>query len=665
ASGQSATSPLPARLDACRATMNRICSRLSDKLQRQQLKELIPLLKELYFSYTETARPFPDEVERNLACQALAESLVAAENGEVFRRLLLFMEAIIGRHATKGDLEAAPEDMTALSVLTRALHNFSDCSVLLVRALAASEVFCRDCCLRVFSNWTPLFLAGQLGTESGLCIRRLMDIVYNAYFKLDTETDACLSAYDFVEPVKPLLRSKDERISFSALLLVCFALDESKAEFYLGQKESISLLIRTLNRSIDSKNRRCLGYHTVELTKCVNRLALNDINKELLVELKILPVVHRLLDGGKPDEIGAAVNVLFTLSFNPAVQEQVHREFASQLTSLAGQSQWSNMASLKGLLFKLESTDSMTNHSARKASAVPKPKPKPGEAADASAVTENLATSTAAGNGFHVMISYQHESKETVARIRDQLKQHRIKVWIDYEQMKDGSTLEAMAEAVENSSIVLMCMSRKYKDSNNCRLEAEYAHRNSKKLIPLLMERGYKPTGWLGIILGAGLYHDFSGKYPFEAKFPELVAAVQKFLDLDSTDAALPAVQQQQQKTTAKSATKVESDGRYRREHDMPTPPSPQPLPPIGKSEKSVDVRAWTRADIEAWLAKRNDGAALIGWLRGRQLTGVTLAVLLDMRRRAPLAFYTAVEKHFDFGGFHLMAEFIDALEQL
>ena len=42
------------------------------------------------------------------------------------------------------------------------------------------------------------------------------------------------------------------------------------------------------------------------------------------------------------------------------------------------------------------------------------------------------------------------------------------RVWIDYEQM-GGSTLQAMAEAVENAAVVLVCMSEKYKESPNCR----------------------------------------------------------------------------------------------------------------------------------------------------------------------------------------------------
>jgi len=33
----------------------------------------------------------------------------------------------------------------------------------------------------------------------------------------------------------------------------------------------------------------------------------------------------------------------------------------------------------------------------------------------------------------------------------------------------EGSTIDAMAAAVEEASVVLMCVSKRYKDSDNCR----------------------------------------------------------------------------------------------------------------------------------------------------------------------------------------------------
>ena len=41
-----------------------------------------------------------------------------------------------------------------------------------------------------------------------------------------------------------------------------------------------------------------------------------------------------------------------------------------------------------------------------------------------------------------------------------------------------------MAKAVEDSAAVLICVSKRYKESQACRTEAEYAFQQRKKIIP-------------------------------------------------------------------------------------------------------------------------------------------------------------------------------------
>ena len=48
------------------------------------------------------------------------------------------------------------------------------------------------------------------------------------------------------------------------------------------------------------------------------------------------------------------------------------------------------------------------------------------------------------------------------------LKNDGYRTWIDVDHM-GGSTLEAMAAAVENAAVVLVCACEKYKLSPNCR----------------------------------------------------------------------------------------------------------------------------------------------------------------------------------------------------
>jgi len=122
---------------------------------------------------------------------------------------------------------------------------------------------------------------------------------------------------------------------------------------------------------------------------------------------------------------------------------------------------------------------------------------------------------------LHIMISYQWGSQEIVKKIASALKKTGYKIWLDIDHMQ-GSTLQAMAEAVEKSQVVIVCMTRKYKESPACRLEAEYTVKLRKEIIPLMLEANYSPDGWLGILLGSKLYYAFNDDHTFETKFIEL-----------------------------------------------------------------------------------------------------------------------------------------------
>ena len=80
-------------------------------------------------------------------------------------------------------------------------------------------------------------------------------------------------------------------------------------------------------------------------------------------------------------------------------------------------------------------------------------------------------------------------------RIKKELEKFGKKCWMDIDNMH-GDTLDAMAKAIENSTCVLICMSEKYYNSDNCKFEAQYVIQQKKPFVPLLMQKGYKPTGW-------------------------------------------------------------------------------------------------------------------------------------------------------------------------
>ena len=56
--------------------------------------------------------------------------------------------------------------------------------------------------------------------------------------------------------------------------------------------------------------------------------------------------------------------------------------------------------------------------------------------------------------------------------------------------------MDAMSDAIEGADVMLYGVSLRYKESANCRLEANYAHQQELDMIPLMMQKDYQPKGW-------------------------------------------------------------------------------------------------------------------------------------------------------------------------
>ncbi|XP_072051599.1 uncharacterized protein [Amphiura filiformis] len=131
-----------------------------------------------------------------------------------------------------------------------------------------------------------------------------------------------------------------------------------------------------------------------------------------------------------------------------------------------------------------------------------------------------------------------------------------------------------MAEAVEKSEIILIFMSEAYKNSQNCRTEAEYAYKKKKKVIPLLVQKGYDPDGWLGALQGMKLYYRFFTEDLMETDMALLLTALgEQARAYDENDGPIRATQ----------ATKV---------HAAPAPKSKSP------------TSEWTDKNVQDWLKK-------------------------------------------------------------
>ena len=93
------------------------------------------------------------------------------------------------------------------------------------------------------------------------------------------------------------------------------------------------------------------------------------------------------------------------------------------------------------------------------------------------------------------MLSYQWDAQGTIHRGNESLMARGYLTWFDLTNMK-GSTMDAMSDAIEGADVMLYGVSLRYKESANCRLEANYAHQQELDMIPLMMQQEYKPQGW-------------------------------------------------------------------------------------------------------------------------------------------------------------------------
>ena len=128
---------------------------------------------------------------------------------------------------------------------------------------------------------------------------------------------------------------------------------------------------------------------------------------------------------------------------------------------------------------------------------------------------------------YDLMISYSHKDKEFAHQLYHRLVESNYRVWIDLDNMY-GPIVERMAEAIENSEFVLLCMSNAYKSSTYCQLEAEYAFKFQTFFIPLVVKNNFTQTGWLGMLCGLRLHINFV-KASFDDAYQNLCTEIQRY----------------------------------------------------------------------------------------------------------------------------------------
>ncbi|CAF3405576.1 unnamed protein product [Rotaria socialis] len=173
---------------------------------------------------------------------------------------------------------------------------------------------------------------------------------------------------------------------------------------------------------------------------------------------------------------------------------------------------------------------------------------------------------------FDIIISYSEEDRLIYKQLHDELVQKPYRVCESFHQ-KNSNLIDTMVNSVEQSRLVIICMSKSYKQNNYCRAEIEYAYNKKLKIIPIIIENYYQPNGWLSFLIHGLSPIDFT-----KHDFPNAMQILLDKLDIPHTSVLSTLVIRRQ----------------------------PQYMTNSLSNTRSTDIYQWTQNDVKQWLIDNN-----------------------------------------------------------
>ena len=227
---------------------------------------------------------------------------------------------------------------------------------------------------------------------------------------------------------------KNTQVAPLALLCLAYLVNEDTNHLIAADENLLCFIITLLNEAYQCENRRWNGYSTKELAEGLSHLAINDNNKKILGQNGAILVLTAILQTSNDDEETASgARALWMLAFDDTNKDLIRQQ--------------------EGTLHRLHALHHSTNPEVQKAVAGALWEIEGKKARSNADKTERIA-------GNHVMISYQWDAQEVLVKVKNKLQASGYRVWMNLEQM-GGSTLEAMAKAVENAAVLLVCVSER------------------------------------------------------------------------------------------------------------------------------------------------------------------------------------------------------------
>ncbi|CAF1515353.1 unnamed protein product [Rotaria magnacalcarata] len=305
-----------------------------------------------------------------------------------------------------------------------------------------------------------------------------------------------------------LKNAQVDRVKLHALMILSKILNEQDIANLDDMEELTSVFMEYLSKAM---NDSCCSFQDVpveSLLICLKAFIQHDEIKEEIAKQNYFSLLIRCVTQNNLHVdlvLQISLEIIWSLTFNNRIREMLinnYEPFFVYLKEILVNSPEEGVqAAAKGILWKLAN-----DSSARKG-------------------IGDIDENNTSGKKYDIMISYSHSNKDVCHQIYQNLINLKYTVWLDFKNMQE-STLESMANAIESSETILVCMSNPYKQSPYCQSEAQYAYTRHRHIIPLVVENKYRPDGWLGFICASKLYVDFT-KTDFEQAFQKLISQIQ------------------------------------------------------------------------------------------------------------------------------------------
>ncbi|CAF1013402.1 unnamed protein product [Adineta ricciae] len=297
---------------------------------------------------------------------------------------------------------------------------------------------------------------------------------------------------------------QSEAIALKSLLI-------TEEEFLQENKagEVTSVFLQNFNNATEDGNSEQVD----EILNGLKVLVQNDDVKKEIIKQNGLPPIIKYAKTTNDNPL--PLQITYAMTFNNDAKKVMieDQEFVDHIKQLRDSEKKDISKVAHGIVWKLEGEEQFKKKSEEKKQEETAEGKKPDAADDGKRPFKN-----------DIMISYCWAQKPLCHKIHDRLETDGYKVWLDRDEMH-GSIIERMAEAIEQSQFVLICMSTNYKNSTNCKAEAEYAFNRKSSIVPLIVEPKYKADGWLGFLAGSKIYVDFAEKEAeeFEKAYESLI----------------------------------------------------------------------------------------------------------------------------------------------